>query len=99
MTDDSRTVTCARLGEPLPGLAKAPFPGPLGQRVYDEISAQAWSEWTDQEILVINHYALNLVNAKHHDFLLEKMKAWLFEGAPGVDTSQPPQDRPPGLDD
>ncbi len=99
MTEATREVTCSRFGERLPGLAKAPLPGALGQRIYEEISERAWNEWTDQEILVINHYGLNLVHAKHHEFLMSKMKAWLFDGADGVDTSQPPEDRPPGLDD
>lgn len=89
-----RTVHCARQQRDLPGLTAPPFPGALGRRIFEGVSQAAWDEWTAQEILVINHYALNLVKPAHHDFLMKKMAEFLFEGAPGVDTSQPPTDRP-----
>ena len=41
----SRTVQCAKLGGTLPGLPYKPFNDALGQRIYDNISAQAWQEW------------------------------------------------------
>lgn len=92
-----RTVQCARLGEVLPALDKPPLPGPLGREIYERVSKQAWQDWMDQEVLVINHYVLNLVDSKHQDFLMKKMREYLLEGAEGVDTSKPPEDRPPDL--
>ena len=38
----TRTVKCAKLGETLPGLPYKPFNDALGQRIYDNVSAQAW---------------------------------------------------------
>ena len=37
-----RKVMCKKLGKELPGLDAPPWPGELGQRVYENISAQAW---------------------------------------------------------
>ena len=57
-----RMVQCEKLGRELPGLEKPPFPGELGQRIYDHISAEAWEMWQEQSRLVINHYGLNLAD-------------------------------------
>ncbi len=43
-----RMVMCVKLGRELPGLEKPPFPGALGQRIYENISQQAWDMWPAQ---------------------------------------------------
>ena len=90
----ANNVQCARLGKELPGLERAPVPGALGQQILERVSAEAWQLWQAEEVLTINHYGLNLVNAEHLEFLFARMKAYLLEGAPGVDTSKPPEDGP-----
>ncbi len=91
----TETVLCSRYGDRLPALENPPMPGALGKRIKEAVSARAWAEWTEEEVLVINHYALSLVDPEHQRFLMERMNAWLFEQAPGVDTSKPPVDGPP----
>ena len=39
----ARMVLCKKLGRELPGLDVPPFPGDLGQRIYEEISAEAFA--------------------------------------------------------
>ena len=41
----ARKVVCALLGKEGDGMDYAPYPGPLGQRIYDSISKQAWQRW------------------------------------------------------
>ena len=41
----ARMVQCAKLGRLLPGLEKPPFPGELGQRIYEQVSEEAWRQW------------------------------------------------------
>jgi Fe-S cluster biosynthesis and repair protein YggX len=77
-----RTVQCAKLSRELPGLQKPPFPGPLGQRIFDEISQQAWQMWQAQSTIIINHYGLNLADPQAQKFLMEQMEEFFFgEGA------------------
>jgi Fe-S cluster biosynthesis and repair protein YggX len=71
-------VDCARLGEELPALDRAPFPGELGQRIYNEISQLAWSMWQQQSTLLINHYGLNMADPRAQQFLMEQMEEFLF---------------------
>ena len=73
----TRTVKCSKYGKELPGLEKAPFGGDVGKRIFDEVSAQAWKEWLEMQIKVINEYRLNMGNAKDYQVLVEQMMAFL----------------------
>ena len=78
----ARMVNCAKLGRELPGLNRPPFGGALGQRIYENISQQAWLLWQDQSTLLINHYGLNLRDPAAQKFLMEQMEQFFFgEGA------------------
>lgn len=93
MTRETKTITvvqCAKLGEELPALARRPFPGPLGQRIYDEISQFAYKQWQDQARLIINHYGLNMADPRAQEFLFEQMEAFLFNEGPGAEVSGAP---------
>ena len=66
-----RMVNCIKLGRELPGLDAPPFPGELGQRIYEEVSARAYAMWPAQATILINHYGLNLADPAARQFLLE----------------------------
>ena len=58
-----RMVICAKFGRELPGLDAPPFPGPEGQKIYDEISALAWQMWGRQSVVLItNQYKAGTVS-------------------------------------
>ena len=40
-----RTVFCVKFQKELPGLDVPPSPGELGQRIFENVSAQAWQMW------------------------------------------------------
>jgi Fe-S cluster biosynthesis and repair protein YggX len=82
----ARMVECAKLGRMLPGLEKPPFPGPLGERIYNEISQEAWEQWRQHQTILINHYALNPVDPDSRKLLRREMEKFFFE-----DTSQKPE--------
>lgn len=81
MARETKTITvvnCAKLGQELPALARPPFPGELGERIYNEISAYAYSMWQEQATLIINHYGLNMADSRAQEFLFTQMTAFLF---------------------
>ena len=86
-----RMVKCAKLGRELPGLEGLPFPGPLGQRIYDEISQQAWNMWPQQATLLINHYGLNMADPQAQKMLMQAMEDFFF----GADAAVPEGWAPP----
>lgn len=74
----ARMVQCVKLGRELPGLERPPFPGELGERIYENISAMAWQMWQRQSVLLINHYGLVLADPNAKQFLREQMEEFLF---------------------
>ena len=88
----ARIVQCVKLGRHLPGIAQAPFPGELGQRIYNRVSAQAYGMWPQYATMIINHNGLSLGNADHRDFLMQQMEDFFF----GQDAQMPEGWIPPG---
>ncbi len=84
------TVTCTRCGETRAGFEKPPFPGPAGARVVEEICQECWGKWLKQQMQLINHYGLNLMDPQARSFLTRNMTAFLFGGGSGdaIDTSK-----------
>lgn len=76
----SRTVFCKRLKQELPGLAAPPFPGPAGQDVFDNVSAQAWQEWQDLQTMLINEKHLNMMDKEARKYLNEQRDIYLSGG-------------------
>lgn len=76
----TRTVKCVLLGEDLEGLEHPPWPGELGQRIYENVSRQAWQQWLQHQTTLINEYRLSALDPKARKFLLEEMQKFLFDG-------------------
>lgn len=76
----SRTVKCLKMGEEMEGLDFPPFPGELGQKVYENISKEAWKQWLSQQTILINEYRLSSLDPKAQSFLKEEMQKFLFSG-------------------
>ena len=74
----SRTVKCVKLGRELAGLERPPFPGEFGQRIFENVSQQGWEMWKDHQILLINHYGLNLADSSATSVLMEEMEKFFF---------------------
>ena len=73
-----RIVKCLKLGYEAPGLDNPPIPGDLGIRIFENVSASAWHEWSEKVMIkVINEYRLNLIDPDHYQILLDQMSAYL----------------------
>ena len=82
----SRTVQCVKLGKEAEGLDKAPYPGELGQRIFENISKEAWQQWMGQQTILINEYRISVIDPKGRAFLEEQMEKFFFGG--GSDTPE-----------
>jgi Fe-S cluster biosynthesis and repair protein YggX len=82
----THTVYCLKLKQELPGLARQPYPGPLGEKVYNHISAQAWTDLMRHQTMLINEYRLNLLDPDSRVFLEKELEKFLFgEGSAAPD--------------
>ena len=77
----SRTVQCVKLGKEAEGLDQPPYPGELGQRIYESISKEAWQQWMRHQTMLINENRLSVIDPKHRAFLEEQMQKFLFENS------------------
>ena len=82
-------ITCVRCGRQGPPLPYAPFRSDLGERIQATICQTCWSEWLQQQTMLINHYGLNLRDPDAKKFLTEQTEKFLFGGdTEEVDTSK-----------
>ncbi len=78
----SRMVQCAKLQREAPGLSYLPFDDELGQRIYEEVSEEAWRMWLEHSKMIVNEYRLDLTSEKAHELLREQCESFFFgEGA------------------
>jgi Fe-S cluster biosynthesis and repair protein YggX len=71
-------VQCKKLGRELPGLSYRPFQNALGERVFNEISEEAWKLWLNHAKMIINEYRLNLADIPTQNKLLVECERFLF---------------------
>ena len=76
----SRTVQCAKLNKEAEGLAFAPYPGDLGQKIFDSISQEAWQMWLNHQTMLINERQLSLIDPDARKYLEGEMEKFLFGG-------------------
>jgi Fe-S cluster biosynthesis and repair protein YggX len=74
----SQTVHCVKLGREAEALDRPPYPGELGQRIYHNISQEAWQMWLDHQTMLINEMRLTPVDPKARQFLEQEMEKFFF---------------------
>ncbi len=82
----TRTVFCEKSQTETEGLDFAPWPGEIGQRVFNHIGKTAWAEWLTHQTMLINENRLSPLDPKHRAFLQAEMEKFLFDG--GADKPQ-----------
>ena len=74
----TRMVDCIKLGTQAEGLDFQPWPGELGEKIFNAVSKEAWQEWLRQQTILINEYKLNPLDPDHKKYLAEQMEAYFF---------------------
>ena len=74
----SQTVMCVKLGREAEALERAPYPGPLGEKVLANVSKEAWKLWLERQTMLINEQRLSPINPEHRAYLEAQMTAFLF---------------------
>lgn len=74
----TRMVNCVKLGREAEGLKAPPYPGALGKRIYENVSAEAWKAWVQHQTMLINEHRLNMMDAKAREFLAQEMENYFF---------------------
>ncbi len=86
----TRSVFCVKLQKEAEGLAKPPYPGRIGEKIFQNISLGAWKMWQSHQTMLINEYRLNVLDPQARKFLEEEMDKFLFGDG---------SEKPPGYQD
>ena len=87
----SRTVTCVKLGKELPALDSPPWPGELGERIFNNVSLEAWKLLEERMKMILNEYRLLPFQKEAQDLVARQMNEFFF----GEGSAMPPDYVPP----
>ncbi|HUM07105.1 MAG TPA: oxidative damage protection protein [Terriglobales bacterium] len=84
-------VFCVKLKQELPGLDEPPFDSELGQKIYNQVSQQAWSQWMEFCKMLLNEYRLNPARKQDQEVIVKQMEQFFFGdgGAPPAEYVPP----------
>ncbi len=89
-----RTVKCVKFQKEMPGLDKPPWPGELGQRIYESVSAEAWALWEERMKMILNEYRLMPWQKEAQQMVAKFMEDFFFgEGSALPPDFVPPQEK------
>ena len=74
----TRTVHCVKLNKEAEGLDAPTYPGELGQRIYENVSKEAWKLWLGHQTILINEHRISPVDPEARKFLETEMEKFFF---------------------
>lgn len=74
----TRQIYCQKLKKQADGFDQPPMPGSLGQKIYENISREAWQQWVEHQTMLINENRLSMIDPKSRAFLMQEMDKFLF---------------------
>jgi Fe-S cluster biosynthesis and repair protein YggX len=90
----SKTVQCIKLGHEAEALDRAPFKGALGERIYENVSKQAWRQWLEHSKMLINEYRLDLTSENGQRIWMTECEKYFFgEGSKLPDEFRPTEQK------
>jgi Fe-S cluster biosynthesis and repair protein YggX len=89
-----RMVKCVKLHRELPGLDKPPFNDDLGQRIYENVSKEAWGMFREHLKMIINEYRLALGTEEANRIIEQQTENYFFGPGSGLPPGYiPPQNK------
>ena len=83
-------VQCIKLKREAEGLEKPPLKGPVGEKIFENISKEAWQGWLEHSKMLINEYRLDLVSEAGQRIWMKELESYFF----GEGSAAPPDFKP-----
>jgi len=74
----AKMVNCVKLGREAEALDRAPFKGELGDRVFAQVSKEAWKQWLEHSKMLINEYRLDLTSESGQRLWMTECEKYFF---------------------
>jgi Fe-S cluster biosynthesis and repair protein YggX len=75
----ANTVQCVVLKQEAEAMTKPPHPGELGQRIFENVSAEGWKQWLDRLTTIINENGLNTADSRNLELIEKHMLGFFFD--------------------
>jgi len=82
----ARMVTCVVLKREAEGLEFNPHPGELGQRIYENVSAEGWKQWLERLTTIMNENGLSTADPRSLTIIEQHMLGFFFDEGEGGGT-------------
>ena len=86
----ARIIKCIKLGREAEGLDRPPYPGALGQRIFEQVSKEAWAAWLKHQTMLVNENRLNLADIQSRQYLAKQMENHFFGAGAEMPTGYVP---------
>ena len=74
----ARMVKCVKLSKELPGIKWKPWEDELGQRIYENVSQDAWKMWLEHFKMILNEYRLAPTDPRTTEILYQQAEQFFF---------------------
>ena len=74
----TRMVQCVVLKTETEGLDYPPFPGEIGQRIFENVSKEGWQKWLERLTTIINENGLTTADVDSLKLIEKHMLGFLF---------------------
>ena len=75
-------VNCVKLGREAEGLDKPPLKGEMGQKIFNEVSKEAWRMWLEHSKMLVNEFRLDLMSEQGQRIWMTELEKYFWgEGA------------------
>ena len=89
--ESGRVVHCVKFQKDLPGLDAPPWPGELGQRIFEHASADAWKLWEERMKMILNEYRLLPFQKEAQELVAKHMEDFFFGESAALPPGYVPQ--------
>lgn len=86
----SRTVNCVKFGKEMEGLDKPPLRNEFGQKLFENVSKEAWKMWVEHSKMLVNEYRLDLTSEQGQKVWIAECEKFFF----GEGSQLPPDFKP-----
>ena len=74
----SRMIFCQVLKREAESLDAPPYPGELGERIFDNVSQEGWQQWLERLTTIINENRLSTADPGSVELIEKHMVGFLF---------------------
>jgi len=79
----ARMVQCVVLKREAEGLESNPYPGELGVRIYENVSAEGWKQWLERLTTIMNENGLSTADPRSFEIIESGMLGFFFDEGEG----------------